>query len=144
MKTRTAAGFILARFVDGEPRYLLLRGARSGDWLPPKGHTDNDTDTVEATARRETEEEAGITELRVVQGFERSIEYDVETAKRGRYRKRVTYLLATTGTEGVTCSDEHTDAGWFGLDEAIRKISFEQMRDVLRAADAHLRATLPR
>jgi len=139
MKTRTAAGFILARMVDGEPLYLLLRGATSGDWLPPKGHADNDTDTVEETARRETAEEAGITELEVVPGFERSIEYEVNTAKRGRYHKKVTYLLATTGTSEVICSDEHSEAGWFSLQEALRKIGFEQMREVMRAADAYLR-----
>ena len=139
MKTRTAAGFILARMVDGEPLYLLLRGATSGDWLPPKGHADNDTDTVEETARRETAEEAGITDLEVVPGFERSIEYEVNTAKRGRYPKKVTYLLATTGTSEVICSDEHSEAGWFSIKEALGKIGFEQMREVLRAADAYLR-----
>jgi len=139
MKTRTAAGFILARIVDDEPLYLLLRGATSGDWLPPKGHADNETDTVEETARRETAEEAGITELEVVPGFERSIEYEVNTARRGNYHKKVTYLLATTGADQVTCSDEHSDAGWFAIDEALARIGFEQMREVLRAADAHLR-----
>lgn len=139
MKTRTAAGFILARMVDGEPLYLLLRGATSGDWLPPKGHADNDTDTVEETARRETAEEAGITDLEVVPGFERSIEYEVNTARRGRYHKKVTYLLATTGTSEVTCSDEHSEAGWFSIKEALAKIVFDQMREVLRAADAYLR-----
>jgi 8-oxo-dGTP pyrophosphatase MutT (NUDIX family) len=139
VKTRTAAGFILARIEGGDARYLLLRGASSGDWLPPKGHSDNDSDTVEETARRETAEEAGITELEVVPGFERSIEYDVQTARRGSYHKQVTYLLATTDVETVALSDEHSEAGWFSLDEALARIGFEQMREILRAADAHLR-----
>ncbi|MCB9894529.1 MAG: NUDIX domain-containing protein [Planctomycetes bacterium] len=137
-KVRTAAGFILANFDDGEPRYLLLRGTRVGDWLPPKGHTDDDEAPLQ-TALRETEEEAGIREINVVEGFARTIEYDVETRNRGAYHKKVTYLLGTTNNTNAKCSDEHSEARWFTIEEALEKIAFEQMREVMRAADAYLR-----
>lgn len=139
MKTRTAAGFILVNYLAGEPRYLLLQGARAGDWLPPKGHTD-DGESVLETALRETEEETGISDVEVIEGFEQSIEYDVETRSRGSYHKKVTYLLGTTDSTKPTCSDEHSDARWFTINEALKAVAFDQMRSVLHAADAHLRS----
>jgi bis(5'-nucleosidyl)-tetraphosphatase len=141
MNRHTAAGFVLARVVGDEPYYLLLRGANSGNWLPPKGHTDDDEDVL-STALRETAEETGITELQVVDGFSRTIAYNVNTRRRGKYTKQVTYLLATTPTPEVRRSGEHSDAGWFTLADALDRIEFDQMREVLRAADAALRKHL--
>jgi 8-oxo-dGTP pyrophosphatase MutT (NUDIX family) len=141
LERKTAAGFILARIVKGEPRYLLLLSTNSGKWLPPKGHTDDDEAPL-TTALRETVEETGITEVTPVAGFERSIEYEVNTRKRGNYVKRVTYLLATTTQSAVERSEEHKDAGWFSLDEALARIEFEQTREVVRAGHAALRASL--
>jgi bis(5'-nucleosidyl)-tetraphosphatase len=139
MIERTAAGFVLARMVDDEPFYLLLHSSNSGKWLPPKGHTDDGEDAL-TTARRELEEETGITDIEVVDGFERTIEYEVNNRKRGNYIKQVTYLLATTRATKVSRSAEHSDAGWFSLMEAMAKLEFEQMREILRAADKVLRA----
>ena len=127
MTERTAAGFILANLAKGEPRYLLLRSARTGDWLPPKGHTDAGETTLE-TALRETAEETGITDVQLVEGFEQTIEYDVQTRKRGNYHKKVSYLLGTTPTTEVECSDEHSEAGWFSIEDALAAITFDQMR----------------
>lgn len=129
---------MLVRIVDGEPFYLLLHSTNSSKWLPPKGHTDGDEDAL-TTALRETAEETGITDVEVVDGFERTIEYEVNTRKRGNYRKRVTYLLATTNATNVQRSEEHDDAGWFPLMDAMARIEFEQMREVLRQADKTLR-----
>ena len=137
MNERTAAGFVLANLSSGSPRYLLLRSARTGDWLPPKGHTDECEDTLQ-TALRETAEETGITDVQVMVGFEQVIEYDVESRKRGSYHKKVTYLLGTSATTDVECSSEHSEADWFTLEDALEAITFDQMREVLRAADAYL------
>jgi bis(5'-nucleosidyl)-tetraphosphatase len=136
-ESRTAAGVILAT-VEGGRLYLLLRSASHGNWLPPKGHTDGGEDAA-ATALRELREETGITDVRLVPGFEREIEYDVDTP-RDSYRKHVTYLLGITDQTGVTLSGEHDDAGWFALDEALARIPFKAMRQVLKDCDARLAA----
>jgi len=137
VRERTAAGFILARVVDGTPLYLLLQSAEHGDWLPPKGHTDAGEDAL-ATALRETAEEAGITDVRLVRDFVRDAVYEVTTARRGSYRKRVTWLLGTTGTTEIARSAEHKAAGWFPLREALSLVAHEQVREILREADARL------
>jgi 8-oxo-dGTP pyrophosphatase MutT (NUDIX family) len=136
---KTAAGFILARMVDGEPWFLLLQSAEHGDWLPPKGHTDGDEDAL-STARRETAEEAGINDVTIVRDFERVIEYEVDT-KRGNYRKQVTWLLATTKATRVKTSGEHSDAGWFKLADALERVRHAKVRETIKAAAKALRAT---
>ncbi|MBX3458773.1 MAG: NUDIX domain-containing protein [Planctomycetes bacterium] len=135
--TREAAGFVLACMDGGSPHYLLLRSAAHGTWGVPKGHLEPGESAL-AGARRETLEETGIDDLRVVQDFTRVIQYEVETRKRGRYLKRVTYFLALTPKMLHVQSDEHAESGWFTLEEALSRIDFEQFKQVLREADAHL------
>ncbi|MCA8910386.1 MAG: NUDIX domain-containing protein [Planctomycetes bacterium] len=137
-ETRTAAGFVLAHIENGVAKYLLMRSSSHGNWLPPKGHADPEDTGPLQTARRELEEETGISQVTPVEGFTGTIEYDVDT-ERGKYHKRVDYMLAATDESNVQRSPEHSDHGWFTLNDALQKIPFEQMREVLRAADAHLR-----
>ncbi|MBE7493010.1 MAG: NUDIX domain-containing protein [Planctomycetes bacterium] len=140
MKTLSASGFILAHVDKTGPRWLLLRSARHGGWGFPKGHADPGEDEL-ATARRETAEETGLRDLRVVDGFHVRNEYDVKARARGNYHKVVHYFLALAPGPEFTLSDEHSEAGWFTLDEALQKLAFPALRDALKAADAHLRKT---
>ena len=55
-----AAGVIVVRYFDAEPRYLCLRVY--GYWDFPKGVVENDEDPL-ATAVREVEEETGVADL---------------------------------------------------------------------------------
>ena len=134
-ETKTAAGFVLVNEDSGR-LYLLLRNSQHGTWLPPKGHTEPGED-LNTVALRETLEETGIESVNIVEGFERSFEYDVDT-ERGQYHKRVTYYLGLTDQTELKLSDEHSDAGWFALDETLARVQFQQMRDVIRQADEFL------
>lgn len=136
-----AAGFVLACVQSGAPRYLLLRSAAHGTWGAPKGHLEPDESSLEA-AIRETREETSITDLRLVEGFRRDLIYEVNTRKRGSYTKRVTYFLALTPKAVHVQSDEHNDSGWFTLQEALARVSYDGFKQVLLDADAHLRANL--
>ena len=136
-KERTAAGFVLACEAGGQRRYLLLKNARHGAWGFPKGHSEDDETPME-TALRETREETGITDLRVIDGFEVRDSYLVHTPKRGDYRKTVTYFLALTPTAKHVQSHEHVESGWFELDEALAKLAFPTLQKTLKQADARL------
>ena len=135
---RTAYGFILASIVDGEPRYLLMRSASHGTWGAPKGHAEEGEEPFE-TALRETEEETGIASPNVIDGFERSYDYEVDT-ERGTYLKHVTYWLATVPEPKHTPSSEHDKSDWYDLDTVLELLQYEQMKQVFREADAYLRA----
>lgn len=140
MKTLHASGFILAHLQPGGPRYLLLRSARHGGWGFPKGHADPGEDDL-ATARRETEEETGIRDVTMVEGFAHRSEYDVRAGKRGAYHKVVTYFLGTTPEPVHELSDEHREAAWLALEDALAKLEYPALREALTQADAHLRRT---
>ena len=137
-ETRTAAGFVLAHIENRKARYLLLCSTSHGNWLPPKGHADEGDADELATAIRELKEETGIRDVALVEDFRQVIEYDVDTP-RGQYHKQVVYLLGTTPATKVVRSSEHIDHGWFDLDKAVETLGFEQIKNVLRAADERLR-----
>lgn len=131
-----AAGFVLTRTPpDGEPLYLLLQSGRDGMPGFPKGHRDGDETDLE-TAARETREESGLVDLDVVPGFRAEIAYRVK--KGGDHRwKTVVYFRAHLRTGEVTLSDEHTAFEWIPLADALRRLSFDSLRDVLRRAALH-------
>ncbi len=131
-----AAGFVLTRTPPGgEPAYLLLLNRRDGMPGFPKGHQDGAETDLE-TAARETREESGLTDLDVVPGFRAEIAYRVK--KGGDHRwKTVVYFRAHLRSGEVTLSDEHTAFEWVALPDALRRLSFDSLRDVLRRAALH-------
>src|SRR5262245_26115119 len=126
-KDRTAAGFVLVCDAGGTRRYLLLKNARHGTWGFPKGHSE-EGETPLQTARRETREETGITELEVVPEFEVTDTYEVETPKRESYRKSVTYFLARTPQARHVQSDEHSESAWLSYRQARARLRFAALR----------------
>jgi 8-oxo-dGTP pyrophosphatase MutT (NUDIX family) len=132
-----AAGFVLTRERAKGREYLLLVNRRDGQPGLPKGHADGDEDDL-ATARRETREETGLggDAFEVVPGFRATISYRVK--KDGRHRqKTVVYFRARHRSGEVRLSHEHTSYSWVGLREALSRISFDSLRDVLWKAALH-------
>lgn len=112
------AGVILIKFIDDEPHILGLRIYRSYDL--PKGHIENDEDTLTA-AKRETQEEAGISDIRFPWGY--------DTLKlRNRSKKEVTLYLGTTHQVPILSRNpesgeyEHHGVKWLTLDQASEKL----------------------
>ena len=74
-----AAGIILFRRSKAACEFLLLRNAKHRSWGFPKGHTDAGESPLE-TARRETLEETGIVQVRLVETFHETITYTVNAS----------------------------------------------------------------
>jgi bis(5'-nucleosidyl)-tetraphosphatase len=131
-----AAGFVLTRDdPTGEPRYLLLVNQRDGMPGFPKGHRDGGEHDLE-TALRETREETGLTDVDVVPGFRDEIAYRVR--KGGGFRwKTVVYFRARLRTGEVALSHEHTAFDWLPLEDALARLTFPSLRDVLVRAAIH-------
>ena len=135
LPTSRAAGFVLTRPAGIEPEYLLLDNQRDGMPGLPKGHADEGEDDL-ATARRETREETGVTDLEVDPWFRHEISYRVR--KKGEFRwKTVVYFRATLRSGEVRLSDEHTAFSWQPLAETVDRISFDSLKDVLWRAALH-------
>lgn len=144
-----SAGALVVRHAsDGILQFLLLQ-YRHRHWDFVKGHIDAG-ETLEDTVRRETEEETGISALRMIPGFHRRIHFfyvakgtEVERRRReGRAPwifKTVHFFLAEA-PEGATVrlSDEHLDAVWLPFGEALERATFENAKRLLRAANDFL------
>jgi 8-oxo-dGTP pyrophosphatase MutT (NUDIX family) len=139
MVKERSAGAVVYR-PDDERQYLLLK-YRSGHWGFIKGHLEEGESDRE-TIRREAEEEARLTDLTFVGGFEEYTEY---TFQRGdeTVNKRVDFKLAHTETEEVELGSpqEHDDYAWVNRQGALERLTFEDMRRVFREAHQFLNET---
>jgi bis(5'-nucleosidyl)-tetraphosphatase len=125
-----SAGFILFRETAGGVVFLLLDYGRHWDY--PKGHLEAG-ETAWQAAVRELREETGIRQVDRITRFEREMQYAFFTSK-GRVMKTVTYFLGKTRGEDVTVSEEHKGHAWLGYEEAMERLTYENAREMLRAA----------
>jgi 8-oxo-dGTP pyrophosphatase MutT (NUDIX family) len=141
MPRERSAGVIAFRNDPDAPggrRFLLLDYGRY--WDLPKGHLDKGEDDLTA-ALRELEEETGIHDARIIDGFAREMTYFFRDRTRGLIRKEVIFFLAETTRQRVRISDEHVGSAFLPLEEAIERLTYRNAKEVMRAAgeflDAH-------
>jgi 8-oxo-dGTP diphosphatase len=119
-----AAGGVVVR--DG--LVALVHRPRYDDWTLPKGKLDP-PESFEEAAVREVQEETGL-RGRLVRELP-ATNYNVT----GR-PKIVRYWLMDVEHEGPFVPNDETDQlRWVAPDEALRLLSYDRDRDVLRAAD---------
>ncbi|ABK78091.1 diadenosine 5'5'''-P1,P4-tetraphosphate pyrophosphohydrolase [Cenarchaeum symbiosum A] len=134
-KRETSAGAVIFREERGSRVYLLLNYP-SGHWDFVKGRMEGG-ESPRQTIVREAREETGIDDLEFVGGMERVIRYEFRL--RGRpVQKKVIFHLARTRTSSVTISHEHRGYTWLGYGESMRKVTYENARIVLGAAERRL------
>lgn len=140
MPREISAGIILFRRAP-EPHYLLLH-YESGHWDFPKGHMESGEDPEE-TATRELQEETGISEIYLVDGYKQTLRYFFRQKGLGIFKIVIFFLAETTQSE-VTLSAEHVGFDWLPYDAALGRLTFKNSRDLLIKATEHLRATQSR
>ena len=131
MLQERSAGLVVFRIDGNDIIFLLLHYGRDY-WGFPKGNIESGEKEKE-TAIREAEEETGLSSIRLIDEFEARIEYFYK--KRGTpIHKEVSYFLAETTDSNVRLSFEHQGYKWLTFDEAISQMTFENDKEVLRAA----------
>ena len=113
-------------------RHSSISSRGGGHWDFPKGHID-DGETEIQTALRELEEETGIVQVKVVDGFRDTITYTF-SGRQEQIGKEVVFFLATTKESKVTLSHEHIDYSWLDFDSAFSRLTYDNARQVLRNA----------
>src|SRR5215212_5207338 len=92
--------------------FLLLHYFR-GHWDFPKGNNEKGESEID-TALREIREETGITDVTIINGFKKEI-----------------YFLAKANSTDVVLSSEHLDFVWEQYDDALKRITYKNSKEIL-------------
>ena len=138
MVKEKSAGIVLFRNISNKNEFLLLNYPQ-GHWDFIKGKIEQD-ETSHETALRETKEETGISNIEFIDGFEEYVEYDFRF-KNEDIHKKVIFFLAKTSEKKIRLSHEHNDYLWLGYNDAIKKTTFRNAKDVLSKANEFLSST---
>ena len=117
--------------------FLLLHYG-AGHWGLAKGHIEGG-ETLKETIVREVKEETGIDDLRFVPGFQEKTEYFFKSKGKTIFKTNKLFL-AETKKEEINLSLEHTSFVWLPYHQALKKITFENTRRVLRKAMKFLKS----
>ena len=139
MIEETSAGIVLFRKEDSKNLFLLLHYP-SGHWDFVKGKMEKG-ESIQETALRETEEETGITDIKILDDFEEWIEYNFQYQGE-LVHKKVVFFLAETKSKDVKISHEHTDFTWMDYNTSMEKTTFDNARTVLTKTQKLLSQTL--
>jgi bis(5'-nucleosidyl)-tetraphosphatase len=114
----------------GSRKYLLILQAKSKVWGFPKGHV-ADGETEYDTAAREIFEETGL-KVEMLNGFRTSLSYKPKPEK----HKNVVLFLSRALNNDVTIdAKEILGYAWLSFDEALKRLTFNNSKDILRKAD---------
>ena len=138
MREQKSAGIVLFRNASNKNEFLLLNYPQ-GHWDFIKGKVEQG-ETPYETASRETKEETGISDIEFIDGFEESVEYDFRF-KNEDIHKKVIFFLAKTNEKKISLSHEHNDFVWLEYDDALKKTTFRNAKNVLSKTNEFLSNT---
>jgi bis(5'-nucleosidyl)-tetraphosphatase len=127
-----SAGGIVFRLERGKPRYLLIRDSYS-NWGFPKGHLEPGEEPATA-AVREVGEETGLRSL-LIRGLIDTIDWEFRF--RGQAIHKVCHFFLMESRRSRTSpqrAEGITACRWMSFDEAVRRVSYRNAREVLRRA----------
>jgi 8-oxo-dGTP pyrophosphatase MutT (NUDIX family) len=125
MRTVKQAGAIVVRHTKTGPLVLLVTAKRNpSHWIFPKGHIEPG-ETARQAALREAEEEAGVAARPI--GKAGRTEFDLGTSS-----YVIDYWLAETDDPGEP--EPGRQLGWYGYKEALGRLTFDNMRTLLKKA----------
>lgn len=127
-KMEKSCGAIICREKDGLPQVLIIQHKNGGHWAFPKGHVEDD-ETEADTAKREIREETGL-KVKLDQHFRKVVTF----SPKPQVMKDVVYFAARpTGGSLKRQEAEVEKMVWATLSEALRLVTYESDRSVLRS-----------
>jgi bis(5'-nucleosidyl)-tetraphosphatase len=116
-------------YVDNQKITFLLLHYCSGHWDFPKGNKEKG-ESDKDTALREITEETGITNITILNGFQKEIFYKYKRNNQ-LISKKVIYFLAKVITTNVILSPEHIDFVWEQYDDALSRLTYKNSKNLL-------------
>ncbi|MEP6490320.1 NUDIX domain-containing protein [Microcoleus vaginatus GB2-A3] len=121
---------------EADALFLLIQH-QAGHWAFPKGHA-NPGESPAETARREFEEETGISDFEMLD--EPTFTEHYSFVKDGEpIEKTVTYFLGfVNSVEVVLQEEEIQNSAWLPFEEAVKRITFDANRLMFGEVKAYL------
>lgn len=132
---KSCGAVVFRRSKDGI-KYLILH-YEAKHWDFPKGKLELN-ETEEEAAKREIKEETRIDDVQFAEGFKQKISYFYRKNDEVIH-KEVVVFLAETKKEEVKLSFEHIGYVWMGYENAYKKLTFNNSKEVLKKVDEFLR-----
>lgn len=136
MPTEKSCGAVVFRRAKEGIKYLLLH-YEAKHWDFPKGNFE-EGEKEQQTAQREIREETGLEDAEFADGFREEINYYYKNGDE-TIHKWVIFLLAETGTEEIKLSFEHIGFAWVSFEHALKKLTYENSRVVLKKANEYIK-----
>jgi bis(5'-nucleosidyl)-tetraphosphatase len=137
MIEETSAGAVVFREDPvRSARLFLVLHYPAGHWDFPKGAVEKG-ETEDQAAKREILEETGIRVDSFFPNFRKLIEYYYRRQDNLAH-KRVIFFLAKTNDAKVRISFEHSGYDWLNFEQLLRRLTFENAKNVLREANSFL------
>lgn len=139
MKKQTSAGIVVYHTSDHKTEYLLLQYA-AGHWDFAKGKLEEGETKLQA-AKRELQEETGLTDVDIVPGFEETLAYIFKDFRGRPIEKTVTFFVGSIAQKKeITLSREHQGYTWLEYEQAVTRLTYSNAREVLIRAHEFLKA----
>jgi ADP-ribose pyrophosphatase YjhB (NUDIX family) len=123
---------VVVRRIEGEYHFLLIRDPYR-NWGLPKGHIE-DNEEASRAALREIGEETGLTDLRLGPALG-TVDWHFRRKGVVIHKFCEFFLVASQDGEAVPEAREGiTECRWHQVGEAIRTISYDNTRSILRLA----------
>ena len=103
-----------------------------GHWGFPKGHVEKGETEIQ-TAKREMKEETGL-DIEFIFGFKDEVEYFYKTKERKLSKKKVVFFIGIPKSKEVKLSYEHDNYKWVKYEDALKLLTFENEKKVLKRA----------
>lgn len=128
LRNEISCGALVYCIENQDVKFLLLRYSQ-GHWDFPKGNKEKGETNLETT-RREIKEETGISDIVFRDRFEKEITYNY-SRQNEKISKKVIYFLAKTKATNVVLSSEHTDFVWELYENALKRLSYKNAKEIL-------------
>lgn len=142
-RNAVSAGGVIFRRRDGIVEVVLVARSASNLWALPKG-TPEPGETLEETALREVSEETGLGAEIVGEVGQVAYAFTLRR-ERVRVSKVVHHYLMEPRSGDLSLHDHEYDlAGWYEIGEAIRRMTYDNERDIVELAAALIAQRAPR
>lgn len=135
MKHQHSAGIIIYTKENDTILYLLLRYS-AGHWDFPKGKMEAG-ETKHEAALRELKEETNLT-AHIDDNFEETIQYVfTDYISKEAITKTVYFFTGPATSMDVQLSHEHIDFAWLTYHDALKQLTYDNAKEVLKMANDH-------